>query len=369
VVGSILYNSTRPGIQSPMQIFNIGPLELIIILIIMFILLGPKEMVITAQRIGKWIRNLVRSPAWREIMGYSQEIRELPKKIMEDTGLEETLKEVRASTQAAAADINSAVSESMQEVRKSTQEAAAEMNQAVKESVEAARVPEAEHLRLDAGTNQTIAPPMADSSQSIEEQKAASEVQMAASEVQMAAPAVVETTGVEVVPEPAAENTDSVVPAVVEVVQETEAQVPDALVPAVQVAEAEAPKKPRRKRTQTAPEIQAAPTEEAAPLEPAAADQPAAETPKPARRARARKTVVEAKDLDLAAPEVQADLAIQTPIDVKSDLEIQAPLNIQSDLEVQLPLETTPPGNGTETAAPKKRRVKRVESVTEEKPD
>lgn len=110
-----------------MEILNIGPLELIIVLLIMFILLGPKEMILTAQRIGSWIRRFVRSPMWREIMGYSQDIRELPKKLMDETGLEDTLKEVQESTQSAVKDIN----------------------QSVKEAADAARVPEAEHLHLD----------------------------------------------------------------------------------------------------------------------------------------------------------------------------------------------------------------------------
>lgn len=114
-----------------MEIFNIGPLELIIILLIMFVLLGPKEMILTAQRIGKWIRGFVRSPVWREIMGYSQEIRELPQKLMDDTGLKEALADVQQTTQ----------------------QAASELNTTVNDAVQAARVPEAEHVRLE--TNPT----------------------------------------------------------------------------------------------------------------------------------------------------------------------------------------------------------------------
>jgi hypothetical protein len=249
-------------------------------------------------------------------MGYSQEIRELPKKIMEDTGLEETLKEVRASTQAAAADINTAVNESMQDIRKTTQEAAAEMNQAVKDSVEAARVPEAEHLRLDTGTNQTIAPP------------ALTADTTSAPAAQEAAPAVIETTSVEVVPELPAETAGAAAPAVVEVVAGTPA--------------AETPKKPRRKRAEAAP-AEAAPElaapEQSTSVEPAN-ESPVVEPPQPARRTRARK----------AAPEVQDDLAVQTPIEVQS-----------SDLAIQLP-----PDNGQETAAPKKRRAKRAAQVPED---
>lgn len=110
-----------------MEILNIGPLELIIILVLMFILLGPKEMVLTAHRIGMWVRSFLRSPMWREIWGISQDIRELPKKIVSESGLDET----------------------MAELKKTTQEATDEINKELKDVAEAARVPEAEHMRIE----------------------------------------------------------------------------------------------------------------------------------------------------------------------------------------------------------------------------
>ncbi len=113
-----------------MQILNIGPLELIIALLIMFLLLGPKEMILTAQRIGQWIRNFVRSPMWREIWGYSQEIRELPQKLMDDTGLKEAL----------------------DDVKQTTQQTANELNSTVREAVQEARVPEAENIKIEAAS-------------------------------------------------------------------------------------------------------------------------------------------------------------------------------------------------------------------------
>lgn len=110
-----------------MEILNIGPLELIVILLIMFFLLGPRGMIVTAQKIGQWIRKIVKSPVWQEIMGYSQDIRELPKKIMDDTGLKEALDEVSQTTKATAAELNATVND----------------------AVQSARVPEAEHVTID----------------------------------------------------------------------------------------------------------------------------------------------------------------------------------------------------------------------------
>lgn len=124
-----------------MEILNVGPLEVIIIILLMFVLLGPKDMIITARKMGLAIRRFVRSPIWREIMGYSQEIRELPQKLMEETGLEETLEDVRKTTEEAASEINASLKE--------TAEAANEVKTTLKETVEAARVPEAEHVKLE----------------------------------------------------------------------------------------------------------------------------------------------------------------------------------------------------------------------------
>jgi Sec-independent protein translocase protein TatA len=138
-----------------MEILNVGPLELLIVLLLMFVLLGPKEMVMTARRIGGWIRGLVRSPMWQEIMGYSQEIRELPKKIMDDTGLKETLDEVREGTQAATD----------------------ELTTQIKEATEAVRVREAEHLRVDTNPQpeNKIAPDTSKSAEAAATEAAATE--------------------------------------------------------------------------------------------------------------------------------------------------------------------------------------------------
>lgn len=100
-----------------MKIFNIGPLELILILVVMFILLGPSGMQNTARQVGKWIRQVIRSPMWGEIMGYSREIRELPTKIVRDTGLEEDMAEIRKATLATTDEINEAVQDANKEIR------------------------------------------------------------------------------------------------------------------------------------------------------------------------------------------------------------------------------------------------------------
>jgi len=82
-----------------MQIFNVGVLELLFILIIAFIVLGPKRTIKSAGDVGAWIRNFIKSPFWREIMTTSNEIRDLPKKFMNDAELQKMIEDLDLSTQ------------------------------------------------------------------------------------------------------------------------------------------------------------------------------------------------------------------------------------------------------------------------------
>ena len=81
-----------------MSLFGIGPLELIFILIIMILVLGPKNMVTAAKSFGVTLRKIVKSPMWTSIMDTSREIREIPTKLIRDAGIEEDLKSIKQTT-------------------------------------------------------------------------------------------------------------------------------------------------------------------------------------------------------------------------------------------------------------------------------
>jgi sec-independent protein translocase protein TatB len=84
-----------------MDILGIGPLELIFILIIALIVLGPKDMVKAGQTIGKFLRQIVTSPTWHSITKTSTELRNLPTKLIRDAGLEEDFKDIQEATKKA----------------------------------------------------------------------------------------------------------------------------------------------------------------------------------------------------------------------------------------------------------------------------
>jgi Sec-independent protein translocase protein TatA len=84
-----------------MDILGIGPLELIFIIIIALIVLGPSDMVKAGRTIGKFLRQVVTSPTWRAVTRTSDELRTLPNKLIRDAGLEEDFKEIQEATKKA----------------------------------------------------------------------------------------------------------------------------------------------------------------------------------------------------------------------------------------------------------------------------
>lgn len=77
-----------------MDIFGIGPTELIFIILIALILFGPKEMEKTGRTIGRWLRDMTKSDGWRAFRDTSREIRNLPNRLMREANIEELKQEV-----------------------------------------------------------------------------------------------------------------------------------------------------------------------------------------------------------------------------------------------------------------------------------
>lgn len=82
-----------------MSFLGIGPMELIFIIIIMILVLGPKNMITTAQKLGVTLRKIVKSPIWATVMDTSREIREIPTRLIREAGIEEDVKTIRSTTE------------------------------------------------------------------------------------------------------------------------------------------------------------------------------------------------------------------------------------------------------------------------------
>ncbi|MBI3152238.1 MAG: hypothetical protein HYZ21_08905 [Chloroflexi bacterium] len=71
-----------------MEILGIGMSELIFVIIIALIVLGPRDMQKAGKTIGKWLRSVVTSDGWKIFQQTSRELRTLPNKLMREANEE-----------------------------------------------------------------------------------------------------------------------------------------------------------------------------------------------------------------------------------------------------------------------------------------
>ncbi len=71
-----------------MDIFGIGTSEILFIVIIALIILGPKDMQKAGRTIGKWLRSMVTSDGWKMFQQTSRELKTLPNRLMRDANEE-----------------------------------------------------------------------------------------------------------------------------------------------------------------------------------------------------------------------------------------------------------------------------------------
>ena len=72
-----------------MDILGIGPLELIFILLIALIVVGPKDLGRVGRTLGRTLNRIYRSDSWRVLNEASQTIRTLPNRLAREAALEE----------------------------------------------------------------------------------------------------------------------------------------------------------------------------------------------------------------------------------------------------------------------------------------
>jgi len=82
-----------------MEFLGIGPLELVLILIVALVVLGPKDMVKAGRTIGRTMRTIVSSETWRVVQQTSREMRNLPNRLMREAGIEDLQKQIPTSSQ------------------------------------------------------------------------------------------------------------------------------------------------------------------------------------------------------------------------------------------------------------------------------
>lgn len=78
-----------------MEFLGVGPMELLLILVIALIVLGPNDMVKTGRMLGRFLRQIVTSPLWKTIQDTSHNLRDIPTRLMREAGMDEEVEEVR----------------------------------------------------------------------------------------------------------------------------------------------------------------------------------------------------------------------------------------------------------------------------------
>lgn len=71
-----------------MEIFGIGPLELLLVALLALILVGPRDLQKAMEKAGRWLRQVSRSPFWQGTRRVWRAARTLPQGLIQDANLE-----------------------------------------------------------------------------------------------------------------------------------------------------------------------------------------------------------------------------------------------------------------------------------------
>jgi Sec-independent protein translocase protein TatA len=72
-----------------MEFLGIGPLELLLIILLVLIVFSPKDIAGGGKKVGRVINNLYRSETWKTMRKMSQEIQDLPNQLAREAQLDE----------------------------------------------------------------------------------------------------------------------------------------------------------------------------------------------------------------------------------------------------------------------------------------
>lgn len=75
-----------------MDFLGISPVELIVVLVILFLVLGPQDLVKLGGTLGRTLRSLRESGAWRSIQDARRKLRDLPDQLAKEAGYEDVKK-------------------------------------------------------------------------------------------------------------------------------------------------------------------------------------------------------------------------------------------------------------------------------------
>lgn len=72
-----------------MDFLGVGPMELVFIILIALVLLGPRDIGKVARSMGRFLNRLYKSETWRMLLDTSRTLRHLPERLAREAALEE----------------------------------------------------------------------------------------------------------------------------------------------------------------------------------------------------------------------------------------------------------------------------------------
>ena len=122
-----------------MKFFNLGLPEIIFIVVLALILLGPGNMVKSAREVGAFIRRITRSPYWQEVWATRREINEIPRMLAREANLDETIRDLDRQSRGVQSSLTRSVADLIKEVEEPRKDNRADMN---RESPDLHKAPE-----------------------------------------------------------------------------------------------------------------------------------------------------------------------------------------------------------------------------------
>jgi Sec-independent protein translocase protein TatA len=92
-----------------MNLFGIGLPEILFILFLSLLIFGPKDLEKTGKTIGRTLNKLVRSENWRAIQQTTRELKNLPNRLMRESGVEAIKKSTVVELQNASKEIDATI--------------------------------------------------------------------------------------------------------------------------------------------------------------------------------------------------------------------------------------------------------------------
>ena len=88
-----------------MDFLGVGPLELLFIIVIALVVIGPRDIGNVARSAGRFLNKLYRSDAWQMLSETSRNLRNLPSQLAREAALEE-LRDVKRTVEEVGQDLN-----------------------------------------------------------------------------------------------------------------------------------------------------------------------------------------------------------------------------------------------------------------------